>query len=122
MKNTQNTTSFNKLNISSSVDNFVVPEIKIGLTNRVDKNELYNDGVENSIFLKSKFIDNERFRSNFQISVSDFSTYYQDSTINENSFSSKLDYFINISKLFKINGSYEISNGQRPLEKLDTLK
>tara|TARA_Y100000589_G_scaffold21081_1_gene17546 strand:+ start:88303 stop:91512 length:3210 start_codon:yes stop_codon:yes gene_type:complete len=122
LENGQNTTSFNKLNISSSITNFIMPEIKIGLTNRVDKNKLVNDGVENSIFLKSRLFDSERYRSNFQISVSDFSTYYQDSTINENSFSSKLDYFINISKLFKINGSYEISNGQEALREIRYVK
>ena len=99
-----------------------MPEIKIGLTNRVDKNKLVNDGVENSIFLKSRLVDSKRYRSNFQISVSDFSTYYQDSTINENSFASKLDYFINISKLFKINGSYEISNGQEALREIRYVK
>ena len=54
-----------------------MPEIKIGLTNRVDKNKLVNDGVENSIFLKSRLFDSERYRSNFQISVLDFSTYFQ---------------------------------------------
>ena len=122
LENGQNTTSFNKLNISSSIDNFIMPEIKIGLTNRIDKNKLVNDGVENSIFLKSRLVDSKRYRSSFQISVSDFSTYYQDSTINENSFSSKLDYFINISKLFKINGSYEISNGQEALREIRYVK
>lgn len=122
LENGRNTTSFNKLNISSAINNFIIPEIRIGLTNRVDKNKLVNDGVENSIFLKSRLVDSERYRSNFQISVSDFSTYYQDSTINENSFTSKLDYFINISKLFKINGSYEISNGQEALREIRYVK
>lgn len=121
--NTENSnTSFNKLLISSSINNSFLPFLRLDYINRIDENELLNKSIENSFSFTSKIIERKKIKSNFQMSFSDFSSNINDSLINENSIMSKADYFLNLSDFIKINGSYELSTGQEAFRDIRYVK
>ena len=117
-----NSTSFNKLFISSSIKNSLLPLLKIDYTNRIDKNNLLQKSTENSIAIQSTIVEKNKIKSNLQISYSDFMSYTNDSLINENNINNRLDYFLNPNSFIKINGFFELSSGRESLREIRYVK
>jgi len=114
---------FNKIvffsNISKNENNL----IDIKYTNRMDiKSQNMGSSNENTIELKTSFIEHKNGKINIQSSYSSYQSDIEDSIRIENNIMARLNYSFKINHYLNFSGFYEISNGKEFLRDFRYIK